>query len=214
MGVMIGHQREVLAQLGIDIWVSRNAVCQKMAQPSIWRDHTSSEIITHLTPQPEPVLAEATVARVVQPSAELHTVVAETNDQLLRSSQEQSSTQIADFSLQAIMLPHLVIVLDSTALNHEQQQLWANIQRAVQAEFFELNWPFILSDLHDAHAVENYIQGFIDVIAQGKLLISLGDIPHWQQNRLMRLASLAEMLQQPLLKRRLWNFIQNKQNVA
>jgi len=45
-----------------------------------------------------------------------------------------------------------------------------------------------------------------------KDLIALGEIPHLQQADLHQLASLQEMLDQPILKKRLWQFMQKSLN--
>lgn len=204
---MIGHQREVLAQLGIDIWVTRDTLCQEITQPSIWRDQALPEIITNLAIQRKTfeknvVTQETPVIRTKVKEQKITVEVIQTED--------KPKLEIDAFSLQALKLNHVVIILNSTEINAEQQQLWGNIQRALQAEFFELNWPFTLPEMNDGQGVENYIQGFIDMIATEKLMISLGEIPHWSHPELTTFASLQEMLNQPLLKRKLWNFIQSK----
>jgi len=43
-----------------------------------------------------------------------------------------------------------------------------------------------------------------------KNIISLGSIPHVTHNKMIQLASLQEMLDQPILKKRLWQFMQNR----
>lgn len=40
---MIGQQRNVLAALGIDVWIPRDVVCQKNTASSIWRDQAVEE---------------------------------------------------------------------------------------------------------------------------------------------------------------------------
>ncbi len=42
---MIGHQREVLASLGIDLWVPDFLPSQQNVAASIWRDQSATEII-------------------------------------------------------------------------------------------------------------------------------------------------------------------------
>lgn len=210
---MIGHQREILAQLGIDIWVSRDTLCQEIEQSSIWRDQALSEIITKLESIP-PIVTKTVVVKEQQPiiKKEIKQPVI-IPDQSLQL-EERPQLEIGAFSLQALVLPHLIIILNSTAIDAAQQQLWANIQRAIHADFFELHWPFALPNMNDGHGVENYIQGFIDAISSEKQILSLGPIPHWNNSKLMQLAGLQEMLDTPLLKRRLWNFIQNRQDPA
>ena len=35
---MIGQQRQILTELGIDLWIPRDAACQNSDLDSIWRD--------------------------------------------------------------------------------------------------------------------------------------------------------------------------------
>ena len=52
---MIGHQREVLASLGIDLWVPAFLPSQQNATTSIWRDQSTTEIISEIVrPQSQP----------------------------------------------------------------------------------------------------------------------------------------------------------------
>lgn len=48
---MIGQQRNILAAMGIDVWIPRDVVCQKNTAPSLWRD----QIIDQPTQYSEPV---------------------------------------------------------------------------------------------------------------------------------------------------------------
>ena len=41
---MIGRQRNILATLGIDVWIPREVVCEKNTAPSLWRDQATEEI--------------------------------------------------------------------------------------------------------------------------------------------------------------------------
>lgn len=45
---MIGQQRNILATLGIDLWIPKTQVCQKNNAQSLWRDHVVEE--------PEPII--------------------------------------------------------------------------------------------------------------------------------------------------------------
>jgi len=41
---MIGQQRNILATLGIDVWIPREVVCQKNTAPNLWRDQVVDEV--------------------------------------------------------------------------------------------------------------------------------------------------------------------------
>ncbi|OAL81741.1 hypothetical protein AY606_02585 [Acinetobacter sp. SFB] len=213
---MIGHQRDILATLGIDIWVPQGAVCQNMPSSSIWRDQAAPEYLTEI------VVAKAQIPLAPQPKTEqLKTldlpeqlptppvvdkeVQAEVVSQVI---EERPALHIAAFQLQAFGLPHCVIVIDATELSTEQQQLWNNIQQAVQAEYYELQWPFPLMNFQDGRGAESYVQGFIDAISTDKNIIFLGQFPYFNHSKSIHLAGLQEMLGQPLLKKRLWQFMQ------
>lgn len=99
-------------------------------------------------------------------------------------------------------------MVESTVLSQKQQQLWRNIQHALQAEYHVLQWPFALEVLQDGIGVENYVQGFVDVLSADKNMLILGQLPHFRSEQCLHLASLQEMLDQPLLKKSLWDAIQ------
>jgi len=210
---MIGHQRDVLAILGIDIWIPKGDVCQQH-QVSIWRDQAPAELhseiilpqLTQIAPvekipliAPEPVTVEAKA----EVKSEAPIVVAPIQEQ-------REILHIPPFNLQALSLEHCTIVIDATEMTEQTQLLWSNIQRALQSEFYELNWPFPWMNLQDGRGVESYIQGFLDMMSLEKNIISLGSIPHVTLNKMIQLASLQEMLDQPILKKRLWQFMQNR----
>ena len=211
---MIGHQRDILATLGIDIWVPKDAACQNMPSSSIWRDQAAPEYLSEI------VVAKAQPLIVPEPKAEpLKTLdqaeplptpaVKEVQAEIaLPVVEERPALHIAAFQLQAFGLPHCVIVTDATELSAEQQQLWNNIQQALQAEYYELQWPFPLINFQDGRGAESYVQGFIDAISADKNIIFLGQFPYFNHSKSIHLAGLQEMLDQPLLKKRLWQFMQ------
>ena len=213
---MIGHQRDILATLGIDIWVPKDAACQNMPSSSIWRDQAAPEYLSEI------VVAKAQPLIVPEPKAEqLKTldqpdplptptpIVKEVQAEIVpQVVEERPALHIAAFQLQAFGLPHCVIVTDATELSAEQQQLWNNIQQALQAEYYELQWPFPLINFQDGRGAESYVQGFIDAISADKNIIFLGQFPYFNHSKSIHLAGLQEMLDQPLLKKRLWQFMQ------
>ncbi|MGE8561413.1 MAG: hypothetical protein ACN6NJ_10765 [Acinetobacter sp.] len=212
---MIGHQRDILATLGIDIWVPKGAACQNMPSSSIWRDQAAPEYLTEIVVakvqspiQPEPKTEQ--LKTLIRPE-QLPTptvAVEEVQVEVVAPVIERPALHIATFQLQAFSLPHCVIVMDATELSIEQQQLWNNIQQAVQAEYHELQWPFPLINFQDGRGAESYVQGFIDVISADKNIIFLGQFPYFNHSKSIHLAGLQEMLDQPLLKKRLWQFMQ------
>ena len=213
---MIGHQRDILATLGIDIWVPKDAACQNMPSSSIWRDQAAPEYLREIVvakaqplivpePKVEPLKTLDQPDPLPTPTPVVKEVQAEIVPQVV---EERPALHIAAFQLQAFGLPHCVIVTDATELSAEQQQLWNNIQQALQAEYYELQWPFPLINFQDGRGAESYVQGFIDAISADKNIIFLGQFPYFKHSKSIHLAGLQEMLDQPLLKKRLWQFMQ------
>lgn len=207
---MMGHQREILASLGIDIWVSRTAVSQTLPQPSVWRDQAAPEIYSDII-VPAAVNQQLKQQPIIQeepkqePSPQ-HTFV----DVVVPDDIPEARVmlQVEAFSIEALQLPYCVILVESTVLSQKQQQLWRNIQHALQAEYDVLQWPFAIEVLQDGIGVENYVQGFVDVLSADKKMLILGQLPHFKSEQCLHLASLQEMLDQPLLKKSLWDAIQ------
>lgn len=209
---MIGHQRDILATLGIDIWIPKGDVRQQH-QVSIWRDQAPAELYSEIIlPQPTQI-APVAKAPLIAPEPVIVETKAEVKSEapaVVASQEQREILYIPPFNLQALSLEHCTIVIDATQMTEQTQHLWANIQRALQSEFYELNWPFPWVNLQDGRGVEAYIQGFLDMMSLEKNIISLGSIPHVTHSKMIQLASLQEMLDQPILKKRLWQFMQNR----
>lgn len=211
---MIGHQRDVLSALGIDIWIPRETLCQNQPHSQVWRDQATPEIITTLV-QPQVVIARTEsipaqrmqVEKVVEQPSELppvQPIVVETLQPVL---------EIESFSIQAAVLKHCMLLIDATTLNEQEQLLWSNIQRATPCDFVELQWPFAWDNAQNGRGAVSYLNGFMDAYLAGQPVLALGHIPYLETSTAVQLASLSEMLAQPLLKKRLWQFMQNKPNM-
>ena len=210
---MIGHQRDILATLGIDIWIPKDALCQKMPSSSIWRDQAAVEDITEIIVSKAAAIPAVEVQFKAEPTQTVAPVVSlaqpiELQAEPLSVLEPQVIAQVAAFQLQAFALPHCVIVVDATSMSSEQQQLWNNIQQAISAEYALLQWPFPLLEFQDGRGAESYVQGFLDALSVDKNILFLGQSGYFKHAKGMQLASLQEMLDQPLLKKRLWQFMQ------
>ncbi len=214
---MIGQQRNILATLGIDIWIPRTQVCQKNNAHTVWRDQiveSHTAIITSTIDVPafeqkpsKPLLPEAPKV-VEQPSIAISDVPQ--SERVVEKpviAVEQET--ITPFELQAYCLEKCVIFVDVTALEKEEKQLWTNIQKAKVGHYAELKWPFPLAAYQDQRGVGSYIQGFLDAVAAEKKILCLGKCAYIQHANLIHLASLKEMLDKPLLKKRLWQLMQD-----
>ena len=203
---MIGHQREVLSALGIDLWIPRVEPCQNRTAQSLWRDQAQQEMIEPLE-MVESVQVEVIPLRRETEITRQQKVVA-VPPPLVEHSVDNIQ-QIDAFQLQTLQLPHVLLVVDVTHLSADQQQLWLNIQRAMDGQFTELQWPFAWAHVQDGRGAKSYIAGLIEAQSLERHVIYLGAVPHYQHTKAMQLASLQEMIEQPLLKRRLWQMMRN-----
>ncbi|WP_227548664.1 hypothetical protein [Acinetobacter sp. ANC 4173] len=219
---MMGHQRDILATMGIDIWVPNHvARVQQTQLSSLWRDQALAEVMAEL-PQ-----SQIEISALSQPDiTEIDTILTQFVEIEQESHQQHTQVPLAEplkvdpqpaihidaFELQAISMTSCLIVIDASVLSEQQAELWINIQRAIPAEYHELKWPFPLAEMQDGRGASSYVRGFIDAIGVDKDLIALGGISQLQQVDLHQLASLQEMLDQPILKKRLWQFMQKSLN--
>lgn len=212
---MIGHQRDIMATLGIDIWIPRATVCQHN-QPALWRDVTPEDDISEIILSKPVVTLEPVVAPLkIEPELKAKINLKDKDTvpvvaQPAESSDLVPALQISAFSIEAVRLAHCVLVVNVTTITVDQQHLWKSIQRAVQSEFNSLQWPFAWQNMQDGRGAESYVSGFIDAMSAEKNILCLGQIPYLTSSKSIQLASLQEMLEQPLLKKRLWQFMQNK----
>lgn len=217
VGNMIGQQRNILATLGIDVWIPREVVCQKNTAPSLWRDQIVEETSQSLTPildvaptsQEIQIASRQTLAitekEIPQPTEIIAKPVVK---EVAEKEQLVITTQIQAFELQMYVLENCAILLESSQLSDAQRQLWQNIQKARLGQYAELKWPFPLAVFQESRGLPSYIQGFLDATASGRKILCLGQLDFIQHSNILHLASLEEMLAQPVLKRRLWQLMQ------
>ncbi len=221
---MIGHERKILATLGIDVWIPRGTVSARLGNTPIWRDQTARVEPLHFHDHVKDVkpdsatenlqkkitdIVEQVAIDTLPPQAEKEHLPAASKDANAAEA-VNPIVEVEAFSVQAYSLVHCTILINATRLTEPQQQLWLNIQRSLSGQYSLLEWPFPLPNFQDNRGVGCYVQGFIDAIAYEKSVLSLGDIPYLNHSKVIRLASLQEMLDKPLLKKRLWQFMYKK----
>lgn len=242
----LAHQRSILAAMGVDLWVTRQAVHTQQIEYPIYRDQAPDEVMcvapslntgatplstpAHANPlaAPQHPQASSSVVLNTQSSDQLHAAqllkqqaphdvvrdpqvldqTAASVDLDSEAAIERPPLVIDAFELQAYVFERCVLLLEGSALSAEQARLWSNIQAVEAGQYFELKWPFPLAQYQDGRGAAMYIQGFINGLAQEKRMISLGQIPHLSDRSVLCLASLQQMLEQPLLKRELWQAMQ------
>lgn len=220
---MVEHQRSIMAVMGIDIWMPKIEVDTRAYSNSLYRDQAALENnvfqsfkdLTNLQDQTltqvddiEVLKQEKTIQPVVK-KIEVEKKVQVTELSASLNDEIRQTLKVDTFELQALCLAKCVIVVDVTNMTTAQNQLWRNIQSTIQGQYFELKWPFALINLQDGRGAKTYIQGFLDAICAEKTKICLGPLPHINDHAVLELVSLQGMLEQPMLKAKLWEMMQN-----
>ena len=228
------HQRSILATMGIELWIPKVDVQTRHYENALYRDIAQverdiavvPELNTHSTQSDAKLenqnVQPSQIEKAHQPEVSLLKRNPETQQTEEISAPEQIQQQtnfivepalpIAPFEIQAYCIESCVIFVDCTQISADQLTLWGNIQQALVGQFYDLKWPFPMVQLQDGRGAAMYIQGFVDALRQERKVISLGQLPYLNNTEMFELASLQEMIEQPLLKRRLWQFMQNKLN--
>lgn len=223
----VEHQRNIMALMGIDLWVPKTAVPTRVYNnTSLYRDQDKSEIgslnfesLTESSSQStKNEILKHQLNQVVEPELRLlnqpeekmqvESIQPRSTLKKLESINTQPEVKIEAFELQALSFERCVVVINSTSMSVEQAVLWRNIQASVDGKFFELKWPFALTALQDARGVSVYVKGFLDAISVEKNIITLGSLEHYQNDLFLQTASLQDMLDQPITKRKLWKLMQ------
>lgn len=223
----LAQQRHMLASMGIDVWIPRDLSNIQDVETSLYRDVVSADLpaIAPISVQPS--------AEVIQKQTESSTPIPATirRDPIVAeprvASAEAVSPEVVEvptsppapveavlecpaFELQAVVLPHCILIIEGGQLTQAEQQLWLNIQAAQASQQFLLKWPFALAQFQDGRGVAAYVQGFLAAIQQEQSIIALGALPVQLDAAVVEFYSLQEMLEQPLLKRQLWQHMQGK----
>lgn len=212
---MVGQQRNILAAMGVDVWIPRHHVAQKNTAASIWRDQMPEQQLaipkhvdvavnipeTKSLPVLEPVQEQPVHVEITAQ----HTVPQQPKVLL----ELEALVECDAFQLEAYCFQDKVLVIDATGLTEAEIQLWSNIQAAMPGEYAELSWPFPRLDFRDSRGVQAYVQGFLDAIAIDKKVLCLGKLKFLTHTDCMYLASLSEMLEKPIFKKRLWTLMQS-----
>ncbi|WP_445115769.1 hypothetical protein [Acinetobacter sp. WZC-1] len=224
------HQRSILAVLGIDIWVPRT-VQSRCYLNALYRDVPAAETQSVIALQPvqfSPVqeqLSDNGQGPANQQAEKNGTDIDDIDLQIdaipvstapaaqpvhAERLPEISATvvMIAPFMLQMFCMDSYALMVDATDLSAEQLRLWTSIQAAIPGTLHDVKWPFPLESFQDERGVETYIQGFLNAFCQERKILCLGTVPYRGHSESIPLPGLQEMLDAPLLKRRLWQLMQ------
>jgi hypothetical protein len=228
---VLEHQRSILATMGIDLWIPQVGVQTRHYQTALYRDIEQAdqtslspiEFSTLLTDATETNPSNSVTVSVQVEKLQLSEVSllkrnpeTQRTEEITVSKQIQQQTrlevevavELSPFEIQAYCLEHCILLVETTRLEKDQLSLWGNIQRAISGHTHELKWPFPMLQFQDGRGVNLYIQGFIDALKQEQKIMSLGQMSYLAQQDIIALPSLQEMLDEPLLKRRLWQMMQ------
>ncbi|QIO06287.1 hypothetical protein [Acinetobacter shaoyimingii] len=228
---MVEHQRSILAVLGIDLWVPKTDVPTRTITDALYRDQVAPEypvIHHHQADHTQAVLQPSTQHQNIQEETK-NTHAAQEVSLLLKKVEVKTveyvetelpktavfhsngqSIEVDPFVLQACSTENYTLLVNATELSEDQVDLWRNIQKAASGQYNELKWPFALQSFQDGRGASLYIQGFLDSIRTEKRIIAIGHIhaqcltEEMHKGQFVQLASLQEMLDNPQLKRTLW----------
>lgn len=232
------RQRSILAGMGISLWVPRLARTRKIlpASADMWRD----QVVTGQIPVAAPVAATAipdvvpVIPDAVQAGFQVQPVVepvltanpAESAGQLpatvatvvaMQAGAGQDAVQTQSplrFSVQAVELKHWILLIDEQSLQHAAaRQLWANICAAfANPEPVRFNWP-LADGLRWQHpqGAKAALNGFLFRMGMDKRIGLMGQLQDdIAPDRIERLPTLQELLEQPLKKRSLWSLLKQQ----
>lgn len=224
---MLGlRQRALLDLLGIPVWISRKRDTQaaaKSATTSIWRDlthiepapvdafETPSPVVTPTVPAERVMLSEPAVqARVTEP-AQVPVNTAQTLTPVQAPAVVLSKAPAIKFHLQVFETAQWLVMVNADELQHPQADLlWRNIQLAFkQPTVYRFSWPLAEGQRwQTSQGAKAALNGFLFRLGLDKRAGLIGDLPDEVcPDRLERLPRLAELLQEPLKKRQLWQVL-------
>lgn len=233
------RQRAILAGLGIPLWIPRLLGTRKQPiSPAIWRDQITPDqplISPHqpealLSPQQEPPVAalevqlsEVQQAEPEQPASALNITVNKpvlatgllpAVSDALHSADIVSNQALLRFSVQAVEVNHWVLLVDEQTLqNAAAKQLWGNICAAFgNPEQLRFNWP-LADGLRWQHpqGAKAALNGFLFRLGMDKRVGLMGELQdNVMPDRIERLPTLQELIEQPLKKRSLWQLLKQQ----
>lgn len=220
--MMIEQQRQQLAMMGIDLWIPRHAAVRSISTATtLWRDADIGQSAQLSTVSKRAELESAIVLKqeikqetVIKPddqhvSLNLKAVEAPAHTAAVaKIDVEPLEIEQQAFQLQVLFSEQFVLLVDQQQLTAQTLPLWRNIQHALHLQDASLQWPFPLVNLQEPSGLQDYLQGFFDVVAAEKSIFCLGELSVSFKLSCQAVASLQDMLQQPLLKQQLWKLIQ------
>lgn len=188
---MSEHQRNVLAQMGIDIWIPQQTAVHACSTKTVWRDQVPTVAVKEQpsvvkkTPQP---IVENIVKPVIEKKIE----------------QPQKIVQSDSFVLQTYNINDQVCILVNIInLTSEEKEFLENFQQSMQTSVAEIKWPMPLQNFQDQDYMDCYVEGFLAVHAKELQYFSFGELEFLNCSCIV-LPTVKEILSDSLLKKEIW----------
>ena len=228
--------RAVLAALSIPIWVARREPVQSIAAVSVWNRQAELVDDQYKVAQPivnspvESTIMESSPSTLVSNEAEkirpqidlnsnklslLNKTVRQPFEQTIVASETVHVVQVLRFSLEARVIGNWIVLVSVQALNHpDRNALWKNLNQALVSDNrahdgSRLDWPLAEgAKWQHNDGAQAALMGFLSRFGTDRRIGLMGELPDSViPERLERLPSLDELLQEPLKKRTLWKLL-------
>lgn len=208
----------LLQQLGIQQWIPRQQLGRPVQTEQLWRDGLKDEDEKYSASPPREITSTLAPPSIAQQRSTLQPIIekikapremleqAANIDVAINSDVPPEAEFGQDINFDYQVLVHEKFIVFAAVTDARQQQLYHNLQSTCNALHTQLKWPLNIDGWlsHDG-LVESYMTGFL-ALHQPELVILIGDIrcPLDSALNIYQAPSLAELLQQPLLKQSLW----------
>lgn len=220
---MTPHARAVLSALNIPVWGTRQAIAPTIAPVAVWRDQppSASKIVATLDTAPIAAKAQpsiAPVASITPPPAPPQPIPLtrlpvphEAQPRVDRAPIEAIAAQdLLRFGVEVLQLRSWLLLVPTQSLeDHACRQLWEQLHGVLAGTRVEWFWP-LAEGARWQHApyAAVALQGLLARLHPHARVGLMGELPDQVlPDRVERLPSLAELIEQPLHKRTLWQLL-------
>lgn len=218
--------RAVLSALGVPVWAARQRVVQTITPNPVWRDQTEHiEIKPTAPPGPQQprrgqgghlaLGQQPTITKA--PPAPIPVVVPQTpslpQQQGVKPSAVESSASVIRFAVEALLLKSWILVVPAQQLEDTAcRQLWEQLQVVFASTPVAWSWPLAEGvRWQTAPYAAVALQGLFARLQPHARVGLMGELPDQVlPDRVERLPSLVNLIEQPLHKRTLWQLLQTE----
>lgn len=207
---IIWRDQPGLDQLGISIPQTlqvANVAAQQ--ETSVVPIENQSSVARQAVPEQSAKVADVTVSNPIIAPMPLPGA-----DVAVHPADSLSSQPLLRFSVQAVEINHWILLVDEQTLQStEVRQLWGNICAAfAKTEQLRFNWP-LADGLRWQHpqGAKAALNGFLFRLGMDKRIGLMGQLQDdVMPDRIERLPTLQELIEQPLKKRSLWQLLKQQ----